>query len=120
MKSIQEKVAYIAGWGLIKNKDCFTGNFGPERNTKCRPYFIWKKRVMHGCIKTTSPSLQNKRCRQFKKVCLSIAVLFNMNKLKTYMKFQMITFHHFSQIERCIRVLQVKPLELITAEAKDM
>ena len=70
MKSIQDKVAYIAGWGLVKNKDCFTGNFGPERNTKCRPYFIWKKRVMHGCIKTTSPSLQNKRCRQFKKVCL--------------------------------------------------
>ena len=41
-------------------------------------------------------------------------------ELKTYMKFQMITFHHFSQIERCIHVLQVKPLELITAEAKDM
>ncbi len=32
---------YVAGWGLTRNAECFTDNFGPERHARCRFPFIF-------------------------------------------------------------------------------
>ena len=33
---------YVAGWGMTRNPDCFTNNYGPERHSKCRFPFKYK------------------------------------------------------------------------------
>ena len=67
-KDIQDKKAYVAGWGLLKNYDCFTNDFGPVRHGKCRQYYKHKRKTLGGCTKSYSPSMENKRCKQFKRV----------------------------------------------------
>ena len=75
LHNIQNKTAYVAGWGMIKNGDsCFTNNFGPERHNKCRKYFEWKKKVREGCIHQSTPSSWNKRCRQFAEVISALLI----------------------------------------------
>jgi len=64
---IQNKRAYVAGWGFTKNPgSCFTNNFGPDRHVKCRKYFFdTNRKVREGCIQSSTPSSLNKRCKQF-------------------------------------------------------
>ena len=76
---IQNKKAYVAGWGYTKHPgSCFTNNFGPERHVKCRKYFVDTNReVREGCILSSTPSSVNKRCKQFAMV---ISELMHFNK----------------------------------------
>ena len=84
-KKIQNKKAYVAGWGYTKNPGaCFTNNFGPERHVKCRKYFVNTNReVREGCIHSSTPSSVNKRCKQFAMV---ISKLFHFNKFRVLIK----------------------------------
>ncbi len=48
------KNGYVAGWGLTRNEDCFTDNYGPSRHSRCRfPFFAqgkityWATFVIH-------------------------------------------------------------------------
>ncbi len=36
---------YVAGWGLTRNAECFTDNFGPERHARCRFPFIFNGKL---------------------------------------------------------------------------
>ncbi len=39
--SLHGRKGYVAGWGLTRNEECFTDNFGPERHARCRFPFIF-------------------------------------------------------------------------------
>ena len=39
---VKDFVGFVAGWGLTRNEDCFTDNFGPERHARCRFPFKYK------------------------------------------------------------------------------
>ena len=68
-------IVYVAGWGLhhesTKEKDCTTGDKGPDPFSKCKfPFFTDKmKDVMTftQCLKTKTPSYDDKGCRMLYK-----------------------------------------------------
>ncbi|TRY79426.1 hypothetical protein TCAL_10763 [Tigriopus californicus] len=62
---IRNMDGYVAGWGLTRNDDCFTDNYGPERHARCRFPFLYRGVSVESCIKAESPSSSNKKCRQF-------------------------------------------------------
>ena len=66
-QNLENSKVYVGGWGRLRNEDCFTDNFGPNRHDKCRSPFYYNGKLFHGCITNmSSPSAGNKRCQQFK------------------------------------------------------
>ena len=67
-------VVYAAGWELhhesTKEKDCTTGDKGPDPFSKCKfPFFIGGLSVpFTQCMKTKSPSQKDKSCRSIYKL----------------------------------------------------
>ena len=56
---------HVKGWGTVRNEDCFTDNFGPNRHDKCREPFFYEGRLLKGCQTTLpSPSSKNRICQQ--------------------------------------------------------
>lgn len=64
---VYNETVYVAGWGRIRNDECFTDDHGPSRHAKCRFPFIFKGEKYYGCTTKPSPSRGNKRCQQFRK-----------------------------------------------------
>ena len=85
-KKIQGKTAYVAGWGLLKNEQCFTNNFGPERHMKCRKYYNFQRKTYSGCHKSLSPSSKNKRCKQLLKVIIPHYIMADITQIIHYIK----------------------------------
>ena len=56
---------HVKGWGTVRNEDCFTDNFGPNRHDKCRFPYIYEGNLLRHCLKSPSPSSKNRRCKQF-------------------------------------------------------
>ena len=52
------------GWGRIRNEDCFTDNFGPNRHDRCRFPFFYEGKLYRNCLTNPSPSSKNRRCQQ--------------------------------------------------------
>ena len=71
-KSSDVGVVYEAGWGSTKEKDCTTGDKGPDPFSKCKfPFFLGDRGIdlpLTQCIKTTSPSHGDKGCRSLYKM----------------------------------------------------
>jgi len=70
---IETNPAYVAGWGQKANLGkCFTNDFGPERHVKCSSHWEFngtksvENKFNKGCKTIESPSIMNKRCRQFR------------------------------------------------------
>jgi hypothetical protein len=64
----EKGIVYVAGWGLhhesTQEKDCTTGDKGPDPFSKCKfPFFIENSSIkFKQCIITKSPSAKNKGC----------------------------------------------------------
>ena len=55
----------VKGWGRVRNEDCFTDNFGPNRHDKCREPFFYEGKRLKGCqMDKPSPSSKNRICQQ--------------------------------------------------------
>ena len=63
-------IVYVAGWGLhhesTQEKDCTTGDKGPDPFSKCKfPFFSEDAGLtspFNGCLLTKSPTAKNKGC----------------------------------------------------------
>ena len=54
----------VKGWGRVRNEDCFTDNFGPNRHDKCRFPFFYDGKLLNSCLMVPSPSSKNRICQQ--------------------------------------------------------
>ena len=41
LKNVNVNV-FVSGWGRLRNEDCFTNDYGPNRHTRCRFPFIYE------------------------------------------------------------------------------
>ena len=57
---------YVAGWGRLRNEDCFTDDHGPNRHARCRFDYFYQGKLYDRCNYMPSPTIGNKRCQQFK------------------------------------------------------
>ena len=72
----EKGVVYAAGWGLphesTKEKDCTTGDKGPDPFSKCKfPFFLGdtgSSMSFTQCLKIKSPSHGDKSCRSIYKL----------------------------------------------------
>jgi hypothetical protein len=72
----EKGIVYVAGWGLhhesTEEKDCTTGDKGPDPFSKCKfPFFLGDAGLslpFNQCLKTKSPSQQNKGCKELYKM----------------------------------------------------
>ena len=69
-------IVYVAGWGLhhesTQEKDCTTGDKGPDPFSKCKfPFFVDNTAMaFKQCLKTPSPSRGNKGCKLLYKMMI--------------------------------------------------
>lgn len=89
-ENIYNSVVYVAGWGRLRNEDCFTDNQGPNRHDRCRFPFIYNNKKYDHCITDQeSPSFGNRRCKQFrtsknlKKINEPVMILYNRKRRST-------------------------------------
>ena len=74
----EKGIVYVAGWGLHhesnKEKDCTTGDKGPDPYSKCKfPFFFENTAIpFQGCLETPSPSSRNKDCQKLYKLMKKI------------------------------------------------
>ena len=69
----EKGVVYAAGWGQkeTKEKDCTTGENGPDPFSKCKfPFFIDEPGSLqfNQCLLSPSPSAKNEGCRKIYKL----------------------------------------------------
>ena len=68
----EKGIVYVAGWGLhhesTQEKDCTTGDKGPDPFSKCKfPFFSEDAGLtlpLNQCVFTNSPSAKNKGCQE--------------------------------------------------------
>ena len=63
----EEGQVYVAGWGLHAEKNCSTGNYGPDPYTMCAPHFKYNNMTLSGCTNISSPSSNDPLCKQLVK-----------------------------------------------------
>ena len=72
----EKGIVYVAGWGLhhesTHEKDCTTGDKGPDPFSKCKfPFFIDNMAIpFKQCLETKSPSQGYKGCRLLYKMMI--------------------------------------------------
>ena len=58
---------YVAGWGLMEDKECNTNDQGPSTFTKCKFPFEFRGEIHWHCLWGKTPSSLNKDCENVKK-----------------------------------------------------